>query len=239
MNYREKKEIEYSHPWANKLFVDSFLQKREAEKKIIDSLYKIYEFYPEYYIVSELYESTLEEKIKIKVLKFKETIKATLASGAGACMADLLGKDINLYSFLGALAVIAGGSEALYQLNKQDLNLKFSFKEKREILKDFKKKCEDFEALLNDYGFLVQDYILNYEKNNVVNWLANLNNIVVSNEKYIRSKKEQGLFAERFNSLTALGLHSEIFDIDEFNEILTTIKNEYEELKSEQKSQKL
>lgn len=227
------------YAWANKLFVKSFMERKNKEKKIIDSLYEIYSFYPEYFMISDAYEKVEFEKAVKNVKKAKETIKAILASSAGVCMAEIANLNLNQNSFLAVLGVTLGGSIALYQVNKNDLSLdSYSKKEKKEILKNFKEKCDEFEKFLNDYSYNVQEYVIDYKNDSDINWIYDLDKIFKDNEEYIKSKKEKGLFDKNFNIITALNLHEKVFDIDKFNDSLLMVKELYNKNKGSSRERK-
>ena len=220
----ELKKVKDVHPWAKTLFVNDIVEKNKAEIGIIDSFYDIYKIYPEYYLISDLFEELDNERISKIVLKLKGTVKSFLAGGAGVIAAELSGLDMNVLSFWSTLAVIAGGSEALYLSNKKDLNLKFTKEEKRVILETFIEKCDEFEESLNNYSYAVQNYVTEYMNDDEIDWLSSFRKIIIKHYDYIVDKKEKGKFNDDFDHASIVELYNKIFNSDEFNSALTAVR---------------
>lgn len=235
MTRNEELEKQVS-PWASKLFVNDFMKKRKKEKEIIDNFYNIYKFYPEYQFFVQLYKNMEEEKIMAGGLKMNEAVKASIIAALGVCVSKMADLDVNLNSFIGTLVVISVGTEVLYQINKDDvLTDKFTRKEKKKILKDFRDSCDKYESLLGDYSFSTIEYVLDYDENDKVDWFSSLQAIITDNKDYIDEKKKDGTFDKSFNDDTILSFHNEIFNIVEFNKSLEEVKRLNDKIIEEEK----
>ncbi len=221
---KEINEVKETHSWAYKFFVDDVIARSKKEMEIIDSFHELYRLYPKYYIISEIFEEANDESIKTWALKIQGTVKAFLAGGAGVFASELSGLNINTLSFWGTLAVIAGGSEALYHINKKDLNLHYTKKEKELIFEEFKTRCDEFEEALNNYSYKVQEYVVEFDNKEKTDWLLNFWRILNRHIDYIEEKKEKGDFNEKFDEVSGIKFHDRIFDINEFNRVLEKVK---------------
>ena len=204
------------------------MERKNKEKKIIDSFYEIYKLYPDYYLISKEFENVEHDKAVRNVHKAKETLKSALISGIGVCFSEIAGLDLNGESFLAVLGVTIGGGITLYEMSKGDLDLyNYSKKDQKRIIKDFNGKCDLFDNALNDYAFFVHEYFLDYCNDGEIDWFSILDKIFSENDEYINNKQEKGLFVKDYNKFNAFRLHNEIFEIEKFNDSLYMLRELY------------
>lgn len=215
--------------WYDKFFVKNVLKKKYEERAIIDNLYALYKLYPDYYEVTSQYEELKTAKIVRTIQIARESLKSIVTASAAMALTSLIGMEISPECLLSTAGITVGGAVAFYNSNKDDIvMINLSKKQQAELYENLVCKCDDFFSLITSYLEKIQDYVLLYdETEDSIEWNNYLKNMFESNNDYIESRKEEGLFDIRFNINTAGDVHDRIFDRDELNNDLLEKKQLY------------